>query len=125
MYSSFRNCEFLNKLDLTVNFIDVDTLEESITHLQSRERLKDLYMMGNPSQTNWSGFNSYIIAKLPQLQALDGQQITKSMQIVAQQQLGKLEVISTILYLIPSFNFSNIHFFIYIIERITYISCST
>jgi protein TilB len=33
-----RSCEFLNKLDLTVNFIDFDTLEESIRHLQVSQR---------------------------------------------------------------------------------------
>mmetsp|Transcript_7867 Transcript_7867/g.17980 ORF Transcript_7867/g.17980 Transcript_7867/m.17980 type:complete len:132 (-) Transcript_7867:33-428(-) len=43
-------CEFLNKLDMTVNFVDFDTLEESVTHLKSRRHLADLYMMGNPAQ---------------------------------------------------------------------------
>ena len=33
-----QSCEFLKKLDLTVNFIDYDTLQESINHLQSRDR---------------------------------------------------------------------------------------
>lgn len=86
-----QNCESLNKLDLTVNFIDVDELEASIDHLASRECLRDLYMMGNPSQTNWPNFNSYVIARLPQLQTLDGTEITKSMQIIARQQLPHLE----------------------------------
>jgi hypothetical protein len=36
-----RNCEFLPKLDLTMNFVDVDELEPSIKHLQSRERLRN------------------------------------------------------------------------------------
>ena len=31
------SCEFLNKLDLTVNFIDLDTLEESIDNLKDRK----------------------------------------------------------------------------------------
>ena len=85
------NCEFLNKLDLTVNFIDVDELEASMDHLATRERLRDLYMMGNPSQATWPGFTNYVVAKLPQLRALDGTEITKSMQISARQKLPLLE----------------------------------
>jgi protein TilB len=89
---SHRNCEFLKKLDLTVNFVDLDELEESISHLQSRLNLKDLYMMGNPAETNWPNFKSFVIAKLPQLQTLDGTEITKSMRIIATQSLPSLEV---------------------------------
>ena len=69
-------CEFLNKLDLTVNFVDVDELEASMDHLADREHLKDLYMMGNPCEANWPGFKNYVIARLPQLQFLDGEAIT-------------------------------------------------
>ena len=69
-------CEFLNKLDLTVNFVDVDELESSMDHLSEREHLKDLYMMGNPCEANWPGFKNYVIARLPQLQFLDGEAIT-------------------------------------------------
>lgn len=47
---SARSCEFLNKLDLTVNFIDLDHLEESVRHLKQLERLRELFMMGNPAQ---------------------------------------------------------------------------
>ena len=75
-----------------MNFIDFDTLEESIAHLQSRDRLTDLYMMGNPSQADWPNFNNYVIAKLPQLVNLDGTEITKSMRIVSQQHVGQYEV---------------------------------
>lgn len=84
------NCEFLRKLDLTVNFIDFDTLKESIEHLATRERLQELYMMGNPAG-EWKDFNSYVIAKLPQLHSLDGTEITKSMRIKSQQALPRLE----------------------------------
>lgn len=86
-----QNCEFLSKLDLTVNFIDCDELESSMNHLQPLENLKDLYMMGNPSQSDWPGFNHYVIAKLPQLKYLDGTEITKSMRIMATQNLPELE----------------------------------
>ena len=87
-----QNCEFLHKIDLTVNFIDVDELEDSINHLMSRENLKDLYMMGNPSQVNWVGFQYFVVAKLPQLRTLDGTEITRSLQILARQKLPQLEV---------------------------------
>lgn len=88
-----QNCEFLKKLDMTMNFIDFDTLEESIAHLVPHDRLHTLYMMGNPSQVNWGeNFNTYLIAKLPNLQSLDGTEITKSMQIIAKQKLSVLEV---------------------------------
>lgn len=87
-----HNCEFLGKLDLTVNFIDLDELKDSIDHLQSRTNLHDLYMMGNPSEHNWPNFKHYVIAKLPQLQHLDGTEITRSMQIQARQKLPALEV---------------------------------
>ena len=86
-----QSCEFLKKLDLTVNFIDFDTLEESMGHLKSRHLLADLYLMGNPS-SSWDKFNSYVIAKLPQLKNLDGTEITRSLQIQAKQQLPKMEV---------------------------------
>ncbi|CAN0073372.1 unnamed protein product [Discosporangium mesarthrocarpum] len=44
------SCEFLNKLDLTVNFIDLDELEVSIDALSQNLQLRDLYLMGNPCQ---------------------------------------------------------------------------
>ena len=87
-----QNCEFLHKLDLTINFIDFDTLEESIDHLVSRKSLRELYMMGNPCQANWEGFNFYVIGKLPHLRTLDGSETSKSMQILAAQRLPSLEV---------------------------------
>lgn len=86
-----QNCEFLRKLDLTCNFVDLDELRDSIDHLSSRDRLRELYMMGNPSQVNWPGFESYVIAKLPQLHSLDGKEISRSMQITANQKLPQLE----------------------------------
>jgi protein TilB len=86
-----HSCEFLNKLDLTVNFIDLDTLEESIDNLKEREHLRELYMMGNPAQADWPGFQRYVIACLPQLQMLDGQEINRTEQILAAQEFPKLQ----------------------------------
>ena len=88
-----HNCEFLRKLDLTVNFVDFDTLKESIEHLSTRTNLEELYMMGNPCQANWEKkFEAYVIGKIPQLKQLDGTEISRTMQILARQQLPALEV---------------------------------
>ncbi|KAG6592432.1 Protein phosphatase 1, regulatory subunit [Phytophthora cinnamomi] len=79
-------CEFLNKLDLTVNFVDFDTLEESIEHLKPLQHLRELYMLGNPCQSNWeTGFREFVIASLPQLEILDGKEINRSDRIKALQ----------------------------------------
>ena len=40
-----RNCEFLKKLDLTVNFIDLEELEASCNHLRRLRSLRELYIM--------------------------------------------------------------------------------
>lgn len=47
-------CEFLNKLDLTVNFVDLDELESSVDAMRGNLHLKDLYMMGNPCQVKYN-----------------------------------------------------------------------
>ncbi|ETI55950.1 hypothetical protein F443_01399 [Phytophthora nicotianae P1569] len=81
-----HSCEFLNKLDLTVNFVDFDTLEKSIDHLKPLQHLRELYMLGNPCQSNWeTGFREYVIASLPQLEILDGKEIHRSDRIKALQ----------------------------------------
>eukprot|EP00903_Cladosiphon_okamuranus_P014368 g13339.t1 len=84
-----QSCEFLNKLDLTVNFIDLDELESSVNAMEGNRHLGDLYMMGNPCQS-WSGFEAYVIARLPQLERLDGKEITRTARIKAQQRLPTL-----------------------------------
>ncbi len=60
-------CESLTKLDLTLNFIDFDRLDESVQHLKGLPNLKELYMTGNPCQSEWAGFSDYIVFVLPQL----------------------------------------------------------
>lgn len=84
-------CEFLAKLDLTVNFVDVDELEDSIAHLATRRHLKELYLMGNPAM-NWPGCFNYVVASLPQLESLDGKPISRSARIIAAQQLPQLSL---------------------------------
>lgn len=85
-----RCCEFLEKLDMTVNFIDVDTLEESVTNLTSNRHLRELYLMGNPC-TSWEGLRHYVVARLPTLELLDGKQVVRSERILATQRLPALQ----------------------------------
>lgn len=49
---SIDHLEFLNKLDLTLNFIDVDTLEETVDCLSQLRSLRELYLIGNPCISN-------------------------------------------------------------------------
>lgn len=84
-------CEFLAKLDLTVNFVDVDELEASVAHLATRHNLKELYLMGNPAM-NWEGCFNYVVASLPQLDTLDGKVISRAARIIAAQQLPQLSL---------------------------------
>ena len=108
------SCEFLRKLDLTVNFIDFDALEASVTHLVGLQHMQDLYFLGNPAQAKpWfegeeeegreegeegeeeeekkQAFFYYVVHRLPQLQFLDGQEITRSTRLVAARHFPRLE----------------------------------
>jgi len=58
-----RTCESLAKLDLTLNFIDIEDLEESMENLACVESICELYMTGNPC-TDWEGYKDYVIAKV-------------------------------------------------------------
>ncbi len=105
--------EWLRKLDLTLNFIDVDALEESVNELSGCRNLEELFLLGNPcmgledggiscvanvnneknsskDKRGWNGCRAYIVARLPNLQYLDGKIIKRSERILAQQQLPSL-----------------------------------
>ena len=41
-------CESLEKLDLTGNFVDVESMEKSMGYLSKNERLRSLFLVGNP-----------------------------------------------------------------------------
>jgi len=43
-----RGCESLQKLDLTLNFIDIEDFEESVDNLAELMDFRELYMLGNP-----------------------------------------------------------------------------
>lgn len=50
------------------------------------EHLRELYLLGNPSQSNWTeGLHEYVVASLPQLELLDGKEIHRSDRIKALQ----------------------------------------
>lgn len=98
-------CESLNKLDLTLNFIDLDRLKESIDCLSSCTSLKELFLLGNPccycenseqsrqeSKIGWKNCRLYVVARLPQLESLDGTPILRSERIRALQNLSQLEI---------------------------------
>jgi len=88
-------CEKLEKLDFTVNFIDLDTFHKSIRNLQANEHLNELYLTGNPC-TQFEGYRSFVIGMLPGVTRLDGKDVTKTERIIAKQELeeitAKLEV---------------------------------
>jgi protein TilB len=89
--------EFLNKLDLTLNFISIDRLEESLECLSQMRSLRELFFMGNPFlNPQRGGFDQergrmYVMAKLPQLEFLDGEAITRSQRLRAKQRILELE----------------------------------
>ena len=84
------SCEFLNKLDLTVNFIDVDTYEASVANLKKNRHLSDIYILGNPA-CEWEGHRDYLIARVPQLKRIDGKAVTRSERIKAAQRVDDLQ----------------------------------
>ena len=85
-----RRCESLNKLDMTLNFIDVEDIEQSVDEMEYCERLEDLYLTGNPV-TEWPGYKDYILGRLPQIMRLDGEDIYRSERIKARARLPELE----------------------------------
>ncbi|KAJ3663026.1 hypothetical protein Zmor_007337 [Zophobas morio] len=85
---NLQRCESLEKLDLTLNFIgDL----ESVCSLQNNLNLKHLYLTGNPC-CDFDAYRQYVVAKLPQLLALDGTEITKSERIKAKQNISSAEI---------------------------------
>ncbi|KAF0984416.1 hypothetical protein FDP41_000315 [Naegleria fowleri] len=75
--------ENLEKLDLTANFV-WDLL--SVECLKQNYNLKELHLLGNPC-TKYENYRLYVIGTLPQLQILDGDKVSKSEKILAEQLL--------------------------------------
>ena len=80
--------EKLRKLDLTVNFVDIDGLL-SIESLKINHKLEELYMTGNPC-TEFEQYRAFIIGTLPQLKRVDGKVVTATERIQAQQELKEI-----------------------------------
>ncbi len=109
---SLSGMEWLRKLDLTLNFIDVDCLETSVDELGQCRSLEELFLIGDPcmglsggggdalpkeltaSSTHmkegWSKCREYVVARLPNLKYLDGMEIKRSERIIALKQLPAL-----------------------------------
>jgi protein TilB len=80
LIEGIRGCECLQKLDLTLNFIDIEDFEESIDNVAELPDIRELYLVGNPC-TDWPFWKEYIYARVPTLGRLDGEDITKSMKL--------------------------------------------
>ncbi|VUZ45042.1 unnamed protein product, partial [Hymenolepis diminuta] len=81
---NLEGCESLRKLELTVNFIG-DLV--SVDNLINLEHLEELYLIGNPC-TEYKGYREFVIATLPQLKILDGEEIGKAERIKAFQSIS-------------------------------------
>jgi protein TilB len=84
-----RGCESLQKLDLTLNFVDLEDLEESMDNLAELPDFRELYIIGNPC-CDWEHYKDYIVARLPELGRLDGDEVTKSWKLRAAQNLEQM-----------------------------------
>lgn len=71
---------------MTLNFIDVEDLEESVDNLMECEELQELYLTGNPV-CSWEGYKDYIVGRVSQLKRLDGEEITRSQRLEARQKV--------------------------------------
>lgn len=65
---NLERCEFLMKLDLTINFISKTALS-TVKTLKNNLHLKELYLSGNPC-TDFTGYRQFVIGTLPQLKKL-------------------------------------------------------
>lgn len=61
--SRSADCESLQKLDLTVNFVG---RLSSVEHLRHNRHLAELFLVGNPC-SEFRGYRQYVVASLPQL----------------------------------------------------------
>ncbi|CAH7111150.1 Lrrc6 [Phodopus roborovskii] len=80
-------CEWLTKLDLTVNFIGELS---SVKTLRHNIHLKELFLMGNPC-TDFDGYRPFVVVTVQQLKWLDGKEIERSERIQASQNYPAVE----------------------------------
>ena len=81
---NLAGCEALQKLDLTANFIAAPAGLLSVASLAANEHLRELFLTGNPCDKA-DGYRDFVIASLPQLQRLDGAEVTPKERICAAQ----------------------------------------
>lgn len=86
---NLEKLESLNKLDLTLNFIGELT---SIESLRENYNLRILILTGNPC-CEYPGYREYVIATLPQLETLDGEEVTLTQKLRAKPKLKALREI--------------------------------
>lgn len=83
LIENLEGCESLEKLDLTLNFIvDLD----SVVKLRANIFLATLHLTGNPC-TKIDGYRAFVAHALPQLEHLDGADVTKTERIVARHEV--------------------------------------
>lgn len=75
---------------MTVNFIDVTDIHDSVICLSKLPNLKEIYLTGNPCES-WPGCKDYVIAYTPTLETYNGEVVTPSQKIKAQQMLPALK----------------------------------
>lgn len=76
---NLEQLESLKKLDLTLNFIGH---LQSVTNLRDNYNLRELILTGNYC-ANYTGYRNFVIVTLPQLNNLDGCEITRGDRIIA------------------------------------------
>lgn len=62
---------------MTLNFIDLEDLRESLEELEYCPDFTELYLTGNPC-CDWKDYIDYVIAKLPGLVRINGDDINRS-----------------------------------------------
>lgn len=84
LIENLEQLESLEKLDLTLNFIGN---LQSVESLRDNLNLRELTLVGNYC-ADYKGYRSFVIATLPQLKRLDGEEIKRSDRIAANREYG-------------------------------------
>jgi protein TilB len=88
--AEFARCEKIKKLDLTLNFIDLDAFESSLAALAQLEHLEELYLTGNPC-TQFAHYRPLAVLRLPRLGKLDGLDVTRLERLQARASQAAIE----------------------------------
>jgi protein TilB len=87
---NLEKCESLKKLDLTMNFVDIEDLKESCDCLSKVDSLREIYLTGNPCE-KFKYCKQYVIGRCPQLIIYNGDEIKKSERIKAKEMMPIME----------------------------------